>query len=438
LEELADYYPYGKTGFADPIKKFNNFDITDTDKKILRQLAHKKAEIAEMPINQEKIKLWKDLNSLKTARPLVWMNEIPWHEMNINNELTLKTTTDFSRFLETRLRRTNYQWEHMKVDMIVEPTLPCYLVVDDSGFGISEQVKVSTTDKTSDIYSRDFIPQIENEDDIEKIKNPVILYDKKATEEMFFCMKDVFGGILDVEKKGVPGFWFAPWDELVRWWDPEKVLADLIIKPDLVHKTIGRLTDAYLARLDQYEKLNLLSLNNCNYRIGSGGLGYTDEIPVTGYDPKHIKASDMWGCAAAQIFSQVSPKMHYEFALQYEIKWLARFGLNYYGCCEPLDKKIEILKKVPNLKKISMSPWVNLEMGAADIGKDYVFSYKPSPSIFTDDFWDPESVKTNLKKELKKLNGCNVEIIMKDISTVNYKPQRLWEWAKIAMEIVED
>ena len=26
---------------------------------------------------------------------------------------------------------------------------------------------------------------------------------------------------------------------------------------------------------------------------------------------------------------------------------------------------------------------------------------------------------------------------MKDISTVNYKPERLWEWAKIAIEVVE-
>jgi len=84
-----------------------------------------------------------------------------------------------------------------------------------------------------------------------------------------------------------------------------------------------------------------------------------------------------------------------------------------------------------------MSPWVNLELGAANIGMDYVFSYKPSPSIFSYDFWDPESIKDNFIKNLKKIKNCAVEIIMKDISTVNYRPQRLWEWSKIAMEIVE-
>jgi len=437
MEELADYYPYGKLSFADPIKKFKDYIISNRDKKILRELAKRKSEIAELPIHKEKIKFWKNLNSLKEVRPLVWVNEIPWHEMNVDDELTLKTGTEFSKFLETRLRRTIYQWEHMRVDMVVEPTIPCYLVVNDTGFGILEQVKISKTDEISDIYSREFRPQIEKEEDIEKIKNPKVSFDKKATDEMFESMLDIFDGILKVEKKGIPGFWFAPWDELVRWWEPEKVLADLILKPNLVHKTMERLTNAYLSGLNQYENLNLLALNNCNYRIGSGGLGYTDEIPKKCYSPDNIKTSDLWGCAAAQIFSDVSPKMHDEFALQYELKWLKRFGLSYYGCCEPLDKKIELLRKIPNLRKISMSPWANLGLGASNIGKDYVFSYKPSPSIFTGNLWDSESVKDNFTKNLKKIKNCTVEILMKDISTVNYKPERLWEWAKMAIEVVE-
>ena len=154
MEELVDYYPYGKLSFADPIHKFDSYDISDKDKKILKDLASKKAEIADSPVHQEKTKMWKALNSLKEVRPLVWINEIPWHEMNVNDELILKTSTEFTKFLETRLRRTIYQCEHMRVDMVVEPTIPCYFVISDSGFGISENVKISKTDESSDIYSR--------------------------------------------------------------------------------------------------------------------------------------------------------------------------------------------------------------------------------------------------------------------------------------------
>ena len=33
-------------------------------------------------------------------------------------------------------------------------------------------------------------------------------------------------------------------------------------------------------------------------------------------------------------------------------------------------------------------------------------------------------------------HGCPLELILKDISTVRYQPQRLWEWADVAMRLV--
>jgi len=35
-------------------------------------------------------------------------------------------------------------------------------------------------------------------------------------------------------------------------------------------------------------------------------------------------------------------------------------------------------------------------------------------------------------------HGCPVELILKDISTVRYEPQRLWEWEDIARRVVEE
>ncbi|MHB1274870.1 MAG: hypothetical protein ACYCXQ_12610 [Candidatus Humimicrobiaceae bacterium] len=111
--------------------------------------------------------------------------------------------------------------------------------------------------------------------------------------------------------------------------------------------------------------------------------------------------------------------------------------MNYYGCCEPLDRKIDILRKIPNLRKISMSPWADLENVADKIGGEYVISYKPSPSFFATDNWNLDIMRNNLERDLNKIKNCKVEVIMKDVSTIKYEPQRLWEWAKMAMEVVQ-
>jgi hypothetical protein len=57
--------------------------------------------------------------------------------------------------------------------------------------------------------------------------------------------------------------------------------------------------------------------------------------------------------------------------------------------------------------------------------------------VLASETWNPEQARFELQSFLEKARGCSIEIIMKDISTVRYQPQRLWEWEKIAMELAE-
>jgi hypothetical protein len=123
--------------------------------------------------------------------------------------------------------------------------------------------------------------------------------------------------------------------------------------------------------------------------------------------------------------------------LQYELKWLERWGLTYYGCCEPLDNKLSVMRRIPNLRKISASPWVNIERAVREFGGKYVLSRKPNPALLAEDNWRPGAARADLVEFLDKSKGLPVEIILKDISTARYQPQRLWEWQRIAMEVVE-
>jgi hypothetical protein len=120
------------------------------------------------------------------------------------------------------------------------------------------------------------------------------------------------------------------------------------------------------------------------------------------------------------------------------MRWLERWGLTYYGCCEPLDIKMGLMRRIPNLRKISMSPWVNTERAVKEVGADYVFSRKPTPAVLAEDTWRPEQAREQLSGFLAQARGCRIELIMKDISTVRYQPHRLWEWERIAMELAQE
>ena len=412
--------------------------VTQKDIDILRGLAEQQAKIAALPIHKEKAELWRRLNQLEPVRPMVWINEICWNEMNVDEELTPRTEHPWARRQEMELRMLLYQWNHLPADMIVNDYLTCPLVVRSTGMGLSEDVDIVRTDPTSGVVSRHFHRQIVEPKDIEKIQMPVVTYDREATEENYDLMTRVYDGILPVRKVGIKGRWFAPWDELIRWWGVEDAMRDLVDRPEMVNAAMSRLVDAYLCELDQWEALNLLTCNHDNTRVGSGGYSYTNELPGPGYDPNAVKAHNLWGNATAQIFSEVSPKMHWEFALRHEMRWLERWGITYYGCCEPLDRKIEILSRVPNLRKISVSPWNNIPRAIRQIGGKYVMSRKPNPAILARDSWLPDLAEQELREFLDAARGLPIEVILKDISTVRYHPQRLWEWEKMTMRVVED
>lgn len=383
-------------------------EIPTRDREILRELGGRMAEIAALPLQKERAENHARINRLERAKPTVHIYQVPWHEMDVEGELELRCTHPFCRGIENGLRQTLYSWEHMPGDMVVGSVMVQPLVVRDTGFGISEDVDVARTDDRNDVVSRHFHIQIRDVEDAGKIRMPEVRFDPEATEEQLQARREIFEGVMPVEKRGTGGFWFAPWDELVRWTGVQEILMDMVLRPDYVHALMERFVSAWLHRLDQYEAQGLLS----------------------------APASELWGVGAAQIFSDVSPAMHEEFALRHEARWFARWGKTYYGCCEPLHHKVDVIRKsFPNLRKISMSPWVDFDKAVEAVGDTLIFAWKPNPAVLASETWNPDAVRLGMEEKLEKARGCVVEIHMKDISTVRYQPQRLWDWARIAAEV---
>ena len=371
--------------------------------------------------------------SLERTRPMVWHNEMPWHELNVNDELTLKTSTPFAQRIEDELRKRIYLWKHMPGDMVLEPVFYSPMMIENSGMGLSIAEETAETDAQNNIVGHKFIPVITCEDDLEKIVTPKITLDKEKTQAVYEAYRDIMGDVVPVEIKGVQGFWFAPIDDVVMYMGTGELLYNLADDPDLVHASMKKICDVQMAALDQYEALGCLGSNNLNYRMGSGAYGYSNELPrgtMTG-----MKCNQMWGSCASQFFTSVSPDMQEEFCLPYEKPWLERFAYSYYGCCERLDHKMDVLGQISNLRKVSCSPWTDTAHMAEVIGRKYVVSLKPTSAVFAFDRFDEEAVRKDVGTKLELLKDCNVEIIIKDISTVKYDPQRLWRWVEIVSEL---
>lgn len=418
--------------------RIKDFKIPREDRAILRELGKKKTEIAMLPVMKDNEKLWRDANDLRMTKPPVFIDEICWNEMNVDDELTLLTSHPFAQELEDFLRKELYRWKHLPASMVVSPFIECPMAVYDSGFGIDEKVETVQTDETNTIVSRHFNILIRNMDDIAKIKDPEIIHDEERTKQYYETMKEIFDGIMDIKITGSRGLWFTPWDYLIRVTGIQETLMNLVLEPEFIDMVVERYVDASMVRMKKYNELGIWASNNTNVRVGSGGYGYCSALEPGEKYPVDAPLKEMWGCGNAQIFSEVSPEMHWEFSLKHELRWIEEFGISYYGCCEPLHHKMHILQRIRNLRKVSMSPWSKLD-AASEICRDrYVMSCKPSPAIFASNDWDAEEAKCQITSILKQTKGCNIELIMKDISTVKYRPQKLWAWAGIARDAIDE
>ena len=164
---------------------------------------------------------------------------------------------------------------------------------------------------------------------------------------------------------------------------------------------------------------------------------YTMDLPVeTGLD-RIAMAKDCRSFGMAQMFTTVSPKMHEEFEIDLVKPLYDGFGLMYYGCCEPLHHKIGIIRKLSNVRKISVSPWADIDIAADNIGRDYVFSSKINPVFIAVDFSE-DAIAGQVKHVLEatRRNGTPVELILKDVSTVQYDISRLERWHDLVMSII--
>jgi hypothetical protein len=151
-----------------------------------------------------------------------------------------------------------------------------------------------------------------------------------------------------------------------------------------------------------------------------------------------VRQSQLWGFLAAQEFTGVSPDAHDEFLLAYQMPILERFKLTAYGCCEDLSRKIGMLRKIPNLRRIAVTPFADVRACAEQIGTDYVVSYRPSPADMVSYGFDEGRIRGILSRDLSYCKGCSLDITLKDVETVQGDPQRVRDWVALARAVIDE
>lgn len=406
--------------------------ISHADREVLRRLAERVAELAARPIEAEKRELWFRHNALESTRPVIFCDpEMGWQEVVTPN--SLRCGGRLARRWEMSLRKEIFWGAEMGDDYVIEPYFDVAHVYAGPDWGLKEEWIGGEMGSSHAVRWKAPIKSVA---DLDLLHLPVIEINSQATEHLLSEARTIFDGHLTVRLK-------------TQWWwtlgmtmtyvflrGLEQMLYDFMTEPELMHRLMGLLRDGTLAMLDYLEQNDLLSPNWDGTYVGSGGLGYSRELPQRDYTGR-VRTRDMWGFGESQETVSVSPKMFGEYIFPYQLPLLEQFGLNCYGCCEPLDKRWDVISRIPRLRRVSVSAWANWERMAEQLGDRYIFSVKPAPSELAMDTFDEDRLRADLRNLMRLTRGCRVEVIMKDNHTIRNDPTRLTRWCRIAREEAE-
>jgi hypothetical protein len=404
--------------------------MKSTDIAILRDLATRYVEICNKPVIDERRNLWRRHNSLKRTRPLIYVRAWAWQEMP---ESELRCEDPFFRHYEDFFRQSLFR-DTFDDDFIFEPwvTVNAAWVTPPEGvWGLS--VPKTHSDELRGSYVWD--PPLKTEDDLAKMHSPHHVIDEVKTEQRMTKLRDAIGDIITINLDRAPAYRMWQGDistELARLRGLEQIMWDMMDRPAWLHKVLVHMRDGILRTHEEAEQAGDWSLSAHQNQA----MPYAEELRDPAANSGPVQRKDLWYFAASQETTAVGPKQFDEFMFQYQIPIMAPFGLVAYGCCEDLTRKIDVLRQLPNLRRIAVSPMANVPKCAVQIKQDYVLSYRPSPSDMVGYGFRPDFIRERLTRDLEACGDCHVDITLKDVETVQSDPDRVRRWVEITREVI--
>jgi hypothetical protein len=405
----------------------NNHDVA-----ILRELAKQVAEIAAKDIQDERRELWRAHNNSERVRPPVLMRG--GYERELLRSITL-CEDQFYRWHEIGLR-ARILIDMFGDDNIIEPWITqraAFRIPDDEIWG----VKFIRENAGGDSIGFHMAPALPSFDDMESMRTPSHEIDEARTSELAERLHDAVGDILQIHVNRAPQWsdWAADISTHLGYLrGHEQMFYDMRDNPDELHRLLAFMRDGVLKAQGEAELAGDWSL--CEH--ANQVMPYVRTLADPKPNSYGAKRGELYYFFAAQEFAGISPEMHEEFLLRYQMPIMEKFGLVAYGCCEDLTNKIDILRKIPNLQRIAVTPFADAERCAEQIGGDYVISYRPNPTLVRGEF-DAEYIGKILKNDIEafRRHGCVYDICLKDISTVGGDPGRLVKFTELSRRLAD-
>lgn len=405
----------------------------DNDVRRLRELANRYADIAAKDVQDARREMWRRLHAFEPVRPPLYARVFAmWHELP---ESRLQCQDPLFQFHERKLLQGIFQ-DSLEDDTVIEPFLvqPAVWITPAGGdFGLPYRSIPSPEPGGA----KQFDPPLKSLDDIGRLVRPRHAIDEEATARNLDRIREAVGDILPVALDRGPHYrvWRADISyELAMLRGIEQAMWDMADNPERLHRLCAFLSDSVLAVQDEAEAAGDFALLNHENQA----MPYARELPDPSGDGRPVKRGQLWCFVAAQEMTLISPAMHEEFILRYQLPIVEKYGLVAYGCCEDLTRKVGILRAIPNLRRIAVAPVANVARCAEQIGRDYVASYRPNPAEMVCCGFDPAQVRRRLKAGADALRGCAFDMTLKDVQTVQGDPERLREWVRIARGVAEE
>ena len=415
-----------------PTEAEETLKCSDHDRSILRPLADRKAAAADSSVNAERREAWYRHDAGAGGRPMV-LAEIGGvrDEKRPISDADLECRGEWARTVEHHLRSELYQFDVLRDDHVIEPWMSAGYRVTIGNYGV--EPVVHSGDHDGRMGARRWDPPIVDLDrDFHKLRPSEFHVDREASAAERGLLESVFSGILPVRPRSSYYWTMGLTWRAIELIGLEGLMLAMYDNPEGLHRLMAFLRDQHLAMAEWLESEELYTLNNENDYTGSGTLGYTRDLPVS--TDGVVRTRDLWVLSESQETVGVGPQLFEEFVFPYQLAIVERFGRCYYGCCEPVHGRWHIVRRLPRLERVSVSPWADQELMAEYLGDRYVFSRKPAPSMISTDAWDEAEIRRDIRGTLEIARGCRVELIMKDVHTLNNEPPRLARWVEITRE----